>query len=193
MPNFGCTVWFTNLLKEAFNLSAQIVVRAIAKVADAYKLDKKAQRTFRKHGAIAYDDRILRYCTDNGAAQVSIWTTQGRQTIPFVCGEHQRKLLTCRKGESDLTYRNGAFYLQVTCDIAEPKTAPVADFVGVDLGLVNIATTSENQTFSGAEVEQTRVKYADLRQTLQRKASKQSQGGKRPRSVRRFQKRISKS
>ena len=179
-------------IRQAFQLSAQVVVRAIAKVADAYKLDKKAQRAFRKYGAIAYDDRILRYYTDNGAAEVSIWTMQGRQVIPFVCGEYQRKLLASRQGESDLTYRNGAFYLQAVCDIAEPETAPISDFVGVDLGVVNIAATSESQTFSGAEVEQTRAKYADLRQTLQHKASKQSQNGKRPRSIRRFQKRISK-
>jgi len=179
-------------VKDAFNLSAQVVVRAISKVADAYKSDKKVKRTFRADGAIAYDDRILRYYTDNGAAQVSIWTMQGRQVIPFVCGEHQRKLLASRKGESDLTYRNGAFYLQATCDIPEIEAAAVADFVGVDLGVVNIATTSENETFSGAEVEQTRAKYANLRQTLQHKASRQSKSRKRPRSIRKFQKRISK-
>jgi IS605 OrfB family transposase len=101
-------------------------------------------------------------------------------------------LLAARQGESDLVYRNGAFYLQAVCDIPEIEAAPVTDFVGVDLGVVNIATTSEGQTFSGADVEQTRAKYADLRPTLQRKASQQSKSGKRPRSIRRFQKRLSK-
>ena len=48
-------------VKETFELTAQMIVRLIAKVADAYKLDKKRQRVFRKHGAITYDDRILRF------------------------------------------------------------------------------------------------------------------------------------
>src|SRR5450759_5063328 len=40
-------------VKDEFGLSAQIVVRVIGKVADAYKLDKgekKSKRVFRKHG-----------------------------------------------------------------------------------------------------------------------------------------------
>lgn len=35
-----------------------VVVRCISKVADAYKLDKKTQRTFSPLGGIAYDDHI---------------------------------------------------------------------------------------------------------------------------------------
>ena len=51
-------------IRESSGLSAQIVVRCIAKVADAYKLDKKTQRKFKPLGAIAYDDRILTWKTD---------------------------------------------------------------------------------------------------------------------------------
>jgi IS605 OrfB family transposase len=46
-------------VRETFHLAAQLTVRCIAKVADAYKLDRKTQRTFQPHGAVAYDDRIL--------------------------------------------------------------------------------------------------------------------------------------
>src|SRR6266496_4568086 len=48
-------------LRAETGITAQVVVRMFAKVADAYKLDKKRQRTFQPHGAIAYDDRILSY------------------------------------------------------------------------------------------------------------------------------------
>src|SRR5690606_27319402 len=51
-------------VKARFGLSAQVVVRCISKVADAYKLDKDRRRTFKPRGAIAYDSRILRYRTD---------------------------------------------------------------------------------------------------------------------------------
>ena len=42
-------------------LAAQIVIRAFAKVSDAYTLDHKIQRTFRPLGAISYDIRILSF------------------------------------------------------------------------------------------------------------------------------------
>jgi putative transposase len=51
-------------IKASFRLGAQILVRCIAKVADAYKLDRKTKRTFQPHGAVAFDDRNLTWYTD---------------------------------------------------------------------------------------------------------------------------------
>src|SRR2546423_1140962 len=75
--------------RQRFALSAQVVVRLIAKVADAYRIDRSQPRRFRPLGSIAYDDRILRF----GRDYVSIWTTGGRQSMPFVCGARQRGML----------------------------------------------------------------------------------------------------
>ena len=47
--------------KVTFNLSSQMLIRQIAKVADSYKLEKKTKRTFRPLGSIAYDSRIMTY------------------------------------------------------------------------------------------------------------------------------------
>jgi len=46
-------------VRARFNLSAQAAVRAISKVADSYKLDRKTERKFKSTGSIAYDDRIM--------------------------------------------------------------------------------------------------------------------------------------
>ena len=46
-------------IRDEFGLSAQMTVRAIAKVCEVYKRDKAIQPTFRPHGAIVYDQRIL--------------------------------------------------------------------------------------------------------------------------------------
>src|SRR2546423_780883 len=72
-------------VRQTFHLAAQLAVRCIGKVADAYKLDRKVKRTFAPLGAVPYDERILTYTHENTA--VSIWTLSGRQEIPFVCGE----------------------------------------------------------------------------------------------------------
>src|SRR5215216_6525045 len=62
--------------RETFGLAAQLTVRCIAKVADAYKLDRKVQRSFAPHGAVAYDDRILSFALPDSL--ISIWTLDGR-------------------------------------------------------------------------------------------------------------------
>lgn len=57
-------------VRERFDLTAQIIVRCISKVADAYKPDKHMQRTFKSHGGIAYDNRILKWKTDSQVVSI---------------------------------------------------------------------------------------------------------------------------
>ena len=156
-------------LRERFGLSAQMAVRCIAKVADAYKKDRKTLRAFRPHGAIAYDDRILRF---KGEDRVSLWTLDGRIVIPFACGEGQRVLLVNRKGECDLSFRRGSFYLDVTSEVAEAPVRAASDYLGVDLGIVNIAVDSDGTTHSGARVELARRIFAHRRRNLQRRGTR---------------------
>ena len=73
-------------LKANSNLSAQVIVRCIAKVCDSYKLDNKRFRQFKPLGSIAYDSRILTWKFDKQI--VSIWTLEGRQKIAYKTGEH---------------------------------------------------------------------------------------------------------
>jgi putative transposase len=154
----------------ASGLSAQVVVRCIAKVADAYKLDKRRQRTFRPHGAIAYDRRILRWY----AADVSIWTVGGREHIPFVCGARERALIPKQQGESDLVYRDGRWFLYTTVNAEEPPAGEPVGWLGIDLGIVNVATDSDGTAHSGAHLNALRHRHRRLRRKLQAKGTKGS-------------------
>ncbi len=153
-------------IRTEFDLSAQIVVRAIAKVADAYKLDKETQRRFKPLGAIAYDDRILTWRTDKQLVTLS--TLGGRQKVPYLCGEKQAKLLESQQGESDLVYRKGNFFLLAVCAVPEPTPQEIDDVLGVDFGIVNLATDSDGQPFTGEQIETTRKRYANRRASLQK-------------------------
>lgn len=150
-------------LKDRFGLTAQVVIRLVSKVVDAYKLDKRSKREFRPLGAIAYDDRILRWYE----ARVSIWTVGGRERIPFVCDERTASLLESRKGESDLVYRSGKFYLLATVEVEEPPPGTPEDWLGVDLGIVNIATDSDDETHTSEKTERSRKRYERIRSKLQ--------------------------
>jgi putative transposase len=155
--------------RKRFDLSAQVVIRAISKVADSYKLDRKTLRTFQVTGAIAYDARILAWAMDEQT--VSIWSVSGRLRIPFVAGERQLDLLDGQQGETDLIFRDGVFYLAATCEAAEPK--PSADgFLGVDLGIAIIAADSDGKRYSGSEVKSVRHQQRRLRTKLQKKQTR---------------------
>ena len=157
-------------VRSQFGLSAQATVRVIAKVADAYKLDRRTQRTFHPMGGIAYDDRILRIAPNKRI--VSVWTLGGREQMPFVCGEHQMRLLQGQRGESDLVLRNGEFYLLATCDVNTPEPSTVDDFLGVDMGVVNLAVDSDGVVHQGKPVNNVRYRHRKLRSKLQRKGTK---------------------
>ncbi len=158
-------------IRECFPLSAQITVRAIAKVANTYKVNKKkTQSVFKPHGAFPYDNRILSFNTD--AQIISIWTLEGRQHMRYTCGNSQHKLLEGCRSEANLCYIDGKFYLLVACEVEVPESTNVKDFLGIDVGVTNIATDSDGHNYSSSHQNGLRHRYAKLRARLQSKGTK---------------------
>jgi putative transposase len=154
-------------IKASTDLSSQVMVRCISKVADAYKLDRKVKRTFNPLGAICYDSRILTYTPNNG---VSIWSVGGRLKMPFVC--HNPYWLASIKGEADLLFRKGKFYLFQTVEVEEEAIQEVEEFIGVDMGLTKIATLSNGKIVSSEKLTKYREKRQKIRSSLQSKCTK---------------------
>jgi putative transposase len=157
-------------IRARYPLSAQMVVRAIAKVADAYKASKKVRREFGKRGAFPYDNRSLSFKT--AEQTVSIWTLEGRQRMSYLCGNRQRELLEGKRGEADLCYIDGEFYLFVACEIETPESEDVTEFLGIDLGVKNVAVDSDGNVYSSGHLNGLRRRYAKLRARLQSKGTK---------------------
>lgn len=187
---------------KAAGLSAQPAIRVIKKVADAYasraanlKSGNYGQAGSKRYAAVAdspvrfrglaaqpFDDRCLSWQVDSST--VSIWTVAGRlKGVPFECAPWQRRMLADRKGESDLVFRDGAFYLYATVDQpcpkpVEPVKDPVAGWVGVDLGIVNLAVTTDDDPndlddrWSGGAVTRRRAKNQVMRSALQKVGTK---------------------
>jgi putative transposase len=157
-------------LRSRFGLTAQAAVRTIAKVADAFKVSRKSAPTFRPDAAQPYDDRIIRFV--EGGTAVSIWTVEGRIVVDLVMGEHQRRLMAYRKGEVDLCFVRGKWYLATTCDVPETEEFDPEDWLGVDLGIVNIAADSDGKLHSGDTIERVRSRLARRKAGLQRRGTK---------------------
>jgi IS605 OrfB family transposase len=156
-------------IRRDFGLSAQMTVRAIAKVVEVYKRDKSIQPTFRKHGAIVYDQRIMSW---KGADRVSLLSNDGRLILPWIAGAYQHARVDRVRGQADLIYRDGMFFLYVTIDVGDVPEGDPTEYLGVDLGQKNIAADSDGETFSGAHNANLRRRHARLRKNLQQKGTK---------------------
>ncbi|MFC3894536.1 RNA-guided endonuclease InsQ/TnpB family protein [Lentzea rhizosphaerae] len=177
---------------KAQGLGAQAAQHVIKKVSDAYtslyanirngnlgpaggrrrvKAESKPIR-FRSDAAQPFDDRCLSWQYDQGT--VSIWTVAGRmKNLRFTGSADQLTTLRAhRRGESDLVHRDGMWFLIATCDITEkPEIEPV-DWIGVDRGIVNLATTSDLDNFQGRRLQRYRRWHARKRAELQAKRTK---------------------
>jgi IS605 OrfB family transposase len=152
-------------VREKFGLSAQMVVRAIGKVSESYKIDKSCIHEFDKHGAIVYDERILSY---RNAETISILTLDGRTDIKIRYGEYRKLDYNRVKGQADLVYKNGVFYLMIVVELPEEEINEPTEIIGVDFGIVNLATTSDGKVYSGKKCAETRVRYSKIKAALQK-------------------------
>ena len=169
-------------VRERYDLAAQMAVRCIGKVVDGYKLDKQVQRTFQPHGAIPYDERILGF--NVAEKQVSIWTLAGRETIPFTCSDYHYQLLLTQRGETDLVFRKGKFFLYTTCEVEADTPIDIEGFLGIDLGVTNIATDSDGVIHTASYLLNVRHRYRRLRRKLQPKGTKSAKRRLKKRSQR---------
>jgi putative transposase len=170
--------------RARFGLAAQLSIRAISKVVEAYKRDKAIQPRFRRHGAVPYDERIMSW---RGVEHVSLLTLEGRALVPVVLAPYQAARRDRRQGQADLVYRDGTFYLYVTVDVPEIPTADVPDYLGVDLGIVNLAVDSDGTIYSGETVDPKRRTVVHTRRNLQRKGTRSAR--RKLRALRRRQSR----
>jgi IS605 OrfB family transposase len=189
---------------KAAGLGAQAAQHTIRKVVDAYttlranlragnlgkpgsKRRKKAESkpvAFRPEAAHPFDDRCLSWQYD--AQTVSIWTTAGRlKNVRFACSPNALKTLReYRKGESDLIERDGVFYLIAVCEVPEAEQYEPGQFIGVDLGIANIATTSTGYQAAGRGLNRYRKRQLALRKKLQAKGTKSAKRRLKERSRR---------
>lgn len=154
-------------IKSSFQLSAQMVVRCISKVSDAYKLDKKVKREFRLLGSITYDSRILTYKPNNS---VSLWCIGGRQAMPFIC--HNTKYIPYIKGEADLLFKKNKFYLFQTVEIPDVDIEDVEEFIGCDFGLTDIVVTSDGVKHTADRLNKYRENRQRIRSSIQSKGTR---------------------
>jgi IS605 OrfB family transposase len=168
------------------------------KVADAYKTRLKRLKKrkklkhpcrFKEMSSIPYNHLISNYKLIVASAgdraitpHLSVVLVDDarykRSKIDYIVADHQRKILANAVpgtfgGESRISFRKGAFYINIPVEqcVAPEAIDPIRS-IGVDLGVVNIATTSYGKIFSGELIENKRLKFQKHRSSLQKCGSK---------------------
>ena len=157
--------------RTRFGLGAQLACCARAKAVESIKATKsKKSETcpqFGPRGSIRYDARTYRLLSLD---RVSLNTLQGRITCRLLLGERQHTWLSDQMwkiGGADLVWKRGTYSLHVTQSQDAPELMETDDTLGVDLGIVNVATYSTGESFTGIHIHEVRMRYHRRRQILQ--------------------------
>jgi hypothetical protein len=176
-----------------YGLGAQLAVCARAKAVEAIKAVKARKRetcpTFGPRGSVRYDARTYRLMSLD---RVSLNTLEGRVVCRLILGARQHAMLVdpgWEVGGADLVWHDGVYYLHVSqSHESPPEFEPDGGTLGVDLGIVNLATDSEGEHFTGKVIPIVRGRYYKRRQRLQKVGTKNAK--RRLRQIRRHESRF---
>lgn len=163
-------------VRKETGLSANLTIRAIARVAYAVKIAAKRGKYVSefKPTSIDYDQRIFVWRERDES--VSLTTVVGRIHVPLKIGGYQREALSGKEPTCARVVRQGKdWFIHIVID-EEPPEKKGGPPLGIDLGIRNIATMSTGRQISGARVQAVKNGFARVRASLQ---SKGSRGAKR--------------
>ena len=168
-------------IRKKFDLSANLAVRACARVGanrKTAKKDKKPVKAFKPTSA-DYDARIFAFREKDWS--VSLTLVGGREHIPIVTSNYQiGKLKSTKPTSAQLCkHRDGNYYIHIQIKDEAPKPIEADNVIGCDFGRTDIAVTSDNRKWSGKEIRDVRDKYSKQRANLQKRASKGTRSSRR--------------
>jgi len=174
-------------VRQKFGLSANLAVRAIARVAPRLQKKKTRNSTFKPTSA-DYDARIFSFRESDWTASLTLLS--GRERFGLDIGDYQRQALTGQKPKSAVLCKKiGGYFLDIQVKNTHPDPDKATGTLGVDLGIKDIATLSDGFSFGGETLNAYRLKRHRVRKSLQSKAHKGSKSTRK--NARRTLKRLS--
>ena len=160
-------------LREQFGLSANLAVRACARVGANRKTAKtkdKPVKSFKPTSA-DYDARIFAFREKDWT--VSLTLIGGREHIKLAVGNYQIGKLTGKEPTSAqlCKHRDGLYYLHIQLTDVAPDPIKSNKVIGVDFGRRDIAVTSVGDKWDGQQIKEVRDKFSKVRASLQSKSA----------------------
>lgn len=169
-------------LRERYkDLTSNYVVRVFPRVVRVVKITAKRKRKpklFRPK-SLPLDKDLFRLIEYLSQFKISVSTVQGRKKFKLLIGNYQAGMLIGQKPTAaTISYDNQkhAWYINITLSIPveTPKPRPDGKVVGIDLGIINLATMSEGMRFSGKQARHIRQRFRAKRGSLQSQGTKSS-------------------
>src|SRR5262249_12013822 len=139
-------------VRELTKLPANLVCSARNVVAEAYMRDKVTHHCWRETAAIRYDARTLTVKIDQDA---TLSTLDGRVRVSLIISDYHRQYLDGTweiEPTATLLRRGKIWYLHLVATKEIPDS-PNSAAIGVDSGIVRIATTSTGKVFKGGTIK----------------------------------------
>ena len=154
-------------VRELTELPANLVCSARNVVAEAYKRDKEKHHRWKETAAMRYDARTLTVKIDRQYATLT--TLQGRVRVSLILSEYHKQYLDGGweiEPTATVSHKGLSWFLHliVTKDIPD---SPSEVAIGVDSGIVRIATTSTGKVFKGGNIKHIRERRFKQRRDLQ--------------------------
>lgn len=168
-------------IRDRFGLSANLAIRAIARVSANRKAAHAMGETVKTFAAtsIDYDQRIFSFRARDWT--VSLTLLSGRERFPLGLGNYQRGKLKGKQPTSAqlCRHQNGQYFLHIQVKSTAPTPQDPTNVLGVDLGRVDIAHPSDGEAWSGTDIRACRNRFAHRRAVLSRKATKGTRSTRR--------------
>ena len=158
-------------VRARFGLSANLAIRAIARVCATLKVKSKAHSTFNPT-SIDYDQRIFSVRTWDWTFSLTL--VSGRERFETALGDHQQGRLKGQEPTSAtlVKRRDGTFFLHVQVKAPAPRRSRAMGVLGVDLGRRRVAVDSQGTVYEGKAVQSLRSHYLKVRRSLQAKGTR---------------------
>jgi putative transposase len=158
-------------IRAHFSLSANLTIRAIARVCAALKVKAKMHSTFAPT-SIDYDQRIFSFREWDWTFSLTL--LHGRVRLNAELTQRQRAALKGKHPTAAVLVkrRDGSYWLHIQLSSEAPPIQELRGILGIDLGRRRVAVDSDGTIYEAKEVHTLRAHYPKVRQSLQRKGTK---------------------
>ena len=161
--------------KNKFNLPSQYIINAIrvaSQTLKSVKTNKGSKPSFKEFMPLDFDRRTFTFRSD----KIRITMPDKRIDLPIEIPEYYWKYLDWSYQTMRIIYdkRFNRMFLHITFSRDIPINNISGNFIGVDVGINNIAVTSNNQFFNSNKIKHIKSKFRYLRSRLQSKGTSSS-------------------
>jgi IS605 OrfB family transposase len=158
-------------VRDRFGLSANLAIRAIARVCAALKVKTRAHATF-DPTSIDYDQRIFSFREWDWT--ISLTLVSGRERFDTALGDYQKARLKGQEPTSAtlVKRRDGTFFVHIQVKAPAPRRSRALGVLGVDLGRRRVAVDSHGTVHEGQAVQSLQSYSLKVRRSLQAKGTR---------------------